>query len=203
MKQFTNLRQMSEENVAIELYKEFQAAVSDGDASLSFEELLGGDVFIIETPEDLKEIHAYDSNGDLVNISSHTATFDSAHYFPSREWMLFFTATSDQGGPSFIVPTSLGKNYVTVEECILIAGAGLNNKIVRSFRGPLVEVTRVSPASGRINKMLLPFTQQQFDAHVNGLNVDAAMPQLTLDEAEFILTGITSEEWNLVYAEEE
>jgi hypothetical protein len=184
-----------------ELYLEFKAALDgmDADALLgSFEKQLGGSVFVIETPADLKEIYAVDSSGQQVDIRNRVVIFDSAHYFCSKKWMLFFTATTDAGGDSYLVPSSFGKAYVTLVESIRRTDEAQNQSLIRTFRGPLRRVKRVSPASGLINELLIPFTDEQMHRHVNGELIQVAMPHLTGDEKEFIQSGITGEEWDLV-----
>lgn len=45
--------------------------------------------------------------------------------------------------------------------------------------------------------MDIPVTQDQLDRYNNGSkSIQNAMPRLTPDQREFIMTGITPEEWN-------
>jgi hypothetical protein len=199
MKKFTNLSEMMG-NVDEEIFNEIQYSLGEeADSGKSFEELLGGDIFLIGTPEDLKEVQATGDEG-YVDIRSKTGGFDAAFYFPSKNWVFLFLANSDAGGPAFIAPMSIAKHYITIEESIRQANP--DGKLVRTFRGPLVEITRVSPASGRIHTKVLPFTETQLRAHINGVPLHSSMPQLTSNEAEFVMSGITGEEWNLVYADD-
>ena len=55
--------------------------------------------------------------------------------------------------------------------------------------------TRKSPHSGRINTMTLPVTKAQYNAWQDGSLIQNAMPHLTADEREFILTGLTAQDW--------
>jgi len=57
-------------------------------------------------------------------------------------------------------------------------------------------VERMSPFSGKHNKMDLNFTVQQWEAWCAGTLIQKAMPQLSPDEREFIMTGITPQEWD-------
>jgi hypothetical protein len=43
--------------------------------------------------------------------------------------------------------------------------------------------------------MSLPITEEQYTAWEQGTLVQNAMPHLSPDEREFIMTGITPEEW--------
>lgn len=68
-----------------------------------------------------------------------------------------------------------------------------------------MKVTRVSLVSGLTSSMDLPVTQEQLD-EVNspsGRLIQQIFPELTADQREFILTGITPEEWDDLYGEEE
>ena len=56
-------------------------------------------------------------------------------------------------------------------------------------------ITRQSLISGNINTMSLPITEEQYNAWEQGTLVQNAMPHLSPDEREFIMTGITPEEW--------
>ena len=53
------------------------------------------------------------------------------------------------------------------------------------------------------NEMEIPVTQEQLDAWKDGMLIQKAMPNLTPDQREFIMTGITPEEWDDAYGEEE
>lgn len=44
---------------------------------------------------------------------------------------------------------------------------------------------------------------RQWDAWQNGALIQNAMPELTADEREFLLTGMTPEEWDATFGEEE
>ena len=56
-------------------------------------------------------------------------------------------------------------------------------------------ITRKSLISGNINSMSLPITEEQYNAWEQGTLVQVAMPHLSPDEREFVMTGITPEEW--------
>ncbi len=44
---------------------------------------------------------------------------------------------------------------------------------------------------------------RQWDAWQNGQFIQNAMPELTADEREFLLTGMTPEEWDEAFGEED
>lgn len=57
-------------------------------------------------------------------------------------------------------------------------------------------ITRTSPFSGKTTTMDLPVTEEQVARYVEaGVPVQDAFPNLTPDQREFILTGITKDEW--------
>ena len=63
-------------------------------------------------------------------------------------------------------------------------------------------ITRKSLMSGNINSMSLPITEEQYTAWEQGTLVQNAMPHLTPDEREFVMSGITPEEWAETFGEE-
>ena len=66
-----------------------------------------------------------------------------------------------------------------------------------------MQVARVSPISG-LNVLDLPVTQEQLDAYTKGnLMIQDAFPNLTPDQREFIKTGYTPADWELIFAEED
>ena len=65
-------------------------------------------------------------------------------------------------------------------------------------------VTRTSMISGTTNSMELPVTQEQLDAYQYGdILLQNAFPDLDYRQREFIKTGITPEEWDATFGEEE
>ena len=63
-------------------------------------------------------------------------------------------------------------------------------------------ITRKSLISGNINSMSLPITEEQYTAWEQGTLVQVAMPHLSPDEREFVMTGITPTEWAETFGEE-
>ena len=58
-----------------------------------------------------------------------------------------------------------------------------------------MKVTNTSPISGKSNTMELDITEGQLNRWRTGELIQYVMPDLTPDEREFLMTGITSEEW--------
>ncbi len=65
----------------------------------------------------------------------------------------------------------------------------------KGYDGNVVFVTRISNMSGKENTMSLTFTRQQYDDWKAGQLIQNAMPQLSPEEREFLMTGITPAEW--------
>jgi len=63
-------------------------------------------------------------------------------------------------------------------------------------------ITRKSLISGNINSMSLPITEGQYTAWERGTPIQVAMPHLSPDEREFVMSGITPEEWAETFGEE-
>jgi len=64
-------------------------------------------------------------------------------------------------------------------------------------------ITRKSLVSGITNSKELNITEEQLANYNNGMHIQNAFPHLSADDREFILTGITGEEWNELFPEEE
>lgn len=64
-------------------------------------------------------------------------------------------------------------------------------------------ITRASPFSGKVNSMEIDVTEDQLAAWKSGQLIQAVMPNLTPDEREFIMTGITPNEWDSMFGEDD
>ena len=64
-------------------------------------------------------------------------------------------------------------------------------------------ITRRSPFSGQLNDMEIDVSIDEIRAWEDGELAQNAMPRLTSDEREFIMTGITPEEWRDIFGNEE
>jgi hypothetical protein len=60
-------------------------------------------------------------------------------------------------------------------------------------------ITRTSTLSGHISSMDIDVTLEQMASWEQGELVQNAMPNLSADEREFIMTGITPTEWNEMF----
>ena len=62
-------------------------------------------------------------------------------------------------------------------------------------------IEKESPFSGNVNRMDIPVTLAQIEAWKGGELIQDAMPNLTAEEREFLMTGITAEEWENTFGE--
>ncbi len=69
----------------------------------------------------------------------------------------------------------------------------------------MLEVTRKSILSGKTNTMALDITEEHLDKYeqVGGLLIQAVFPNLSAGEREFLISGITPEEWNKTFGEDD
>lgn len=65
-----------------------------------------------------------------------------------------------------------------------------------------MKIERISPISGKVNEMDIDISEEQLNDWKRGTLIQHAMPQISPSEREFILTGITSEEWDALFAED-
>jgi hypothetical protein len=58
-----------------------------------------------------------------------------------------------------------------------------------------MKITRKSGLTGEINTRDLNITPKQYTAYLGGTLAQLAFPHLSADDREFLITGITPEEW--------
>lgn len=66
-----------------------------------------------------------------------------------------------------------------------------------------MKITRVSQASGIERTLEIDVTEQQLHDWKSGAPIQDVVPHLTADEREFIMTGITKEEWDEMFPPED
>ena len=66
-----------------------------------------------------------------------------------------------------------------------------------------MEITRRSQLSGITRTMSLPVSQAQLDSWKAGALAQNVFTNLTPDEREFVMTGITAQEWEEAFGGEE
>ncbi len=65
-----------------------------------------------------------------------------------------------------------------------------------------MQVTRTSQATGIERTMEIQVTQEQIKAWEDGMLIQDAMPFLTDDEREFLISGMTPQEWDHIFQRE-
>lgn len=66
-----------------------------------------------------------------------------------------------------------------------------------------MQITRKSRFSGVEHTMELDVTPEQLAQWQSGMLIQRAMPHLTPDQREFLMTGVTAEEWTVAFGSEE
>ena len=64
----------------------------------------------------------------------------------------------------------------------------------------MVRITKTSMLSGMQRSMDLPVRQGHIDHWLGGALIQDAMPHLDADQREFLMTGITPDEWDEAFA---
>ena len=65
----------------------------------------------------------------------------------------------------------------------------------------MIGIRKRSILSGKENTMWLPITNEQIDEWQNGKLIQNAMPELNNEQREFLVTGITPNEWKENFSE--
>lgn len=63
-----------------------------------------------------------------------------------------------------------------------------------------MQITRRNPFTGEHRSMNIAVTEQQLAAWKSGQLIQDAMPNLTADEREFIMSGILPGEWDEIFS---
>jgi|TARA_R110000765_G_C18551652_1_gene562387 hypothetical protein len=64
-----------------------------------------------------------------------------------------------------------------------------------------MKITRQSMFSGQVNSMNINVTNAQIEAWQGGVLIQTAMPDLSPDQREFIMTGVTPQEWEETFSQ--
>ena len=63
-----------------------------------------------------------------------------------------------------------------------------------------MKIQRISPITYKLHEMDLPITDDQLSRWHSGTLIQDAFPQLSVDDREFLKTGITADEWVRLFA---
>lgn len=61
-------------------------------------------------------------------------------------------------------------------------------------------ITKRSPLTGKTNTLEVPCTPEQIEAWDNGTLIQEAMPNVPAPLREFLMSGITPDEWDAAFA---
>ena len=64
-------------------------------------------------------------------------------------------------------------------------------------------ITRKCPITNELKKLNIPVTQEQLKLWHQGALIQDAMPNLSADDREFLISGITPDVWNDLYGEKD
>mgnify|MGYP003331609423 CR=1 FL=1 len=64
-------------------------------------------------------------------------------------------------------------------------------------------IAKRSILTGIVNTMDLDVSEDQINTCKNGVLIQEAMPNLNASEREFLISGITDDEWNETFGDEE
>ena len=64
-------------------------------------------------------------------------------------------------------------------------------------------IERKSPISGEVHTRDIPVTLEQINNWMSGMVIQQAMPNISADDREFLLSGITPEEWDAAFPEDD
>ena len=68
----------------------------------------------------------------------------------------------------------------------------------------MISVKKRSALSGETNTMALPITEEEYRWFLRGeLLVQEAFPDMDIGQREFLISGITPEEWEAAFGDEE
>ncbi len=65
-----------------------------------------------------------------------------------------------------------------------------------------MKITKRDPFTGQMNTLNIPkLTQKMIDDWSDGMLIQQAMPELTPDEREFLMTGLMPDSWDRLFKE--
>ena len=65
----------------------------------------------------------------------------------------------------------------------------------------MIRVKRTSPLTGKVRTMTIDATNEEYAAWDSGKLIQDAMPRLSRDVAEFVISGVTGEEFEEIWGQ--
>lgn len=62
-----------------------------------------------------------------------------------------------------------------------------------------MQITRTSPLTGKVNVRDIDITVTQLQSWQHGVLIQDAMPHLSADDREFLISGSTPEDWAVMF----
>ena len=157
----------------------------------TFMSALGGDIYLLENVEELSAIEtsAEGPDGSYLSILDTSDFFDSCHYLPSLKFVMIVIVTSDAGGNAYFVPEHIANMCPNV--ALSVSNSNPAESVVKSFRGPLQQVSRISPMTGVTETRSIPISDNGLEA-IAMRTAEAFKHKtfLTKDELQFIQNGL-------------
>ena len=66
-----------------------------------------------------------------------------------------------------------------------------------------MKIKKLHPSTLEENEMDLPITEDQYNSWQSGTLIQVAMPNLTKDQREFLITGLLPDDWGRIFSEEQ
>lgn len=66
-----------------------------------------------------------------------------------------------------------------------------------------MKIVMTSMLSGKVRTREISISQEQVDAWKNGAMIQDVMPDISPTDREFLITGVTSEEWDELFPEDD
>lgn len=97
---------------------------------VNFENYFGGNFYLVETVEDLDQIITseesslptpVEGSGGWASIREKPCTFEWMHYLPSKDFIMIFNVTNNNGGPTYYVPRSVFEQCQNVEDSLIMS----------------------------------------------------------------------------------
>ena len=115
------LEERSPSKDLIQMAFDFFAENSE-DENDTIEDIFGGRFYLVENEEDLSKIKTCRLNketNDYYNILEKAAEFDMAKPIEGNRFVVFFLATHNGGGDSYVIPMDLVNKHSTVYESLV------------------------------------------------------------------------------------
>jgi hypothetical protein len=75
--------------------------------------------------------------------------------------------------------------------------------VIQTSKQTKMEIIKRSQFTGKISARDINVTDEQLANWTNGMLIQDAMPNISAEDREFLITGATPEEWEELYGKEE